>query len=56
LIIRAGDPGFSKNVFQRGNVEYRRRQGLLQPPVLVLARLELLGLGHPEAADLPFHR
>lgn len=43
---------FSQKVVQRRDIQHRLRQQLLQPPVLVLQRSQLLGVRHRQATVL----
>ena len=47
---------FCQQILQRGHVEHRFGEKLLQPPVLVLERFQSARLGHlqPAVARLPF--
>jgi hypothetical protein len=49
---RRASPFFSKQILQRDIVQHRVRQHPLQPTVLVLERLQPLGLRHLQAAEL----
>src|SRR5215813_15461018 len=51
-VWRRASPLSGINVFQTGEVQHRLRQELLQLPVLVLERLQPLGVRHLQTAEL----